>query len=287
MAAAGSASAAVLAAAPSPALALDGITCTFAARAGAKGADAGRYTAVRDTTIAVAPGEFVSVVGPTGCGKSTLLNVAAGLLAPSAGGVTVFGEPLAGINRRAGYMFQAEALMPWRSALANVMAGLEFRGTAKAAAEAQARDWLTRVGLAGFEHRYPHQLSGGMKKRVALAQMLILDPQILLMDEPFSALDVQTRQLMENELLELWGANRKSVLFITHDLEEAISLSDRVIVLSAGPATRPIGEFAIDLPRPRDVAEIRMTPRFVELHGAIWHAMKAEVLKGYAQSRQA
>jgi NitT/TauT family transport system ATP-binding protein len=177
--------------------------------------------------------------------------------------------------------------MPWRSTLANVTAGLEFRGVAREIADAQARDWLARVGLAGFEHRYPHQLSGGMKKRVALAQMLILDPQILLMDEPFSALDVQTRQLMENELLDLWGANRKSVLFITHDLEEAISLSDRVIVLSAGPATRPIGEFAIDLPRPRDVAEIRMTPRFVELHGAIWRAMKAEVLKGYAQSRQA
>ncbi len=233
-------------------------------------------------------GEFVSVVGPTGCGKSTLLNVAAGLLAPSAGSVTVFGAPLAGLNRSAGYMFQADALMPWRSALANVTAGLEFRGTrARTARKRRAREWLARVGLAGFEHRYPHQLSGGMKKRVALAQMLILDPQILLMDEPFSALDVQTRQLMENELLELWSADRKSVLFITHDLEEAISLSDRVVVLSAGPATHPIGEFAIDLPRPRDVAEIRMTPRFVELHGAIWQTMKAEVLKGYAQSREA
>ena len=273
-------------AAPAPALALDRITCTFAARAVAKGAEAGRYTAVRDATLVVAPGEFVSVVGPTGCGKSTLLNVAAGLLAPSTGRVAVFGAPLDGLNRAAGYMFQTDALMPWRSALANVTAGLEFRGMARDVAETQARDWLARVGLAGFEHRYPHQLSGGMKKRVALAQMLILDPQILLMDEPFSALDVQTRQLMENELLELWSANRKSVLFITHDLEEAISLSDRVVVLSAGPATRPIGEFAIDLPRPRDVAEIRMTPRFVELHGSIWQTMKAEVLKGYAQSRQ-
>jgi NitT/TauT family transport system ATP-binding protein len=200
--------------------------------------------------------------------------------------VFVHGEPLAGINAQAGYMFQADALMPWRSALANVTAGLEFRGRARSEALARARDWLARVGLAGFEERYPHQLSGGMRKRVALAQMLILDPNILLMDEPFSALDIQTRQLMENELLELWSANRKSVLFITHDLEEAISLSDRVVVLSAGPETRPIGEFAIDLPRPRDVAEIRMTPRFVELHGAIWHAMKSEVLKGYAQSRQ-
>ena len=268
------------------ALALDQITCTFAARPGAKGHSAGRYTAVRDTSLAVAPGEFVSVVGPTGCGKSTLLNVAAGLLAPSAGHVDIFGKRLAGINAHAGYMFQADALMPWRSALANVRAGLEFRGVPQGDASSQARDWLSRVGLGGFEDRYPHQLSGGMRKRVALAQMLILDPQLLLMDEPFSALDVQTRQLMENELLELWSADRKSVLFITHDLEEAISLSDRVIVLSAGPQTRPIGEFAIDLPRPRDVAEIRMTPHFVELHQAIWNQMKAEVLKGYAQSRQ-
>ncbi len=235
----------------------------------------------------MAPGEFVSVVGPTGCGKSTLLNVAAGLLQPSSGNVRVLGEPLAGINRHAGYMFQAESLMPWRNALDNVRAGLEFarRRTRRGRTRVPTTGW-TRVGLAGFESRYPHELSGGMRKRVALAQMLILDPKILLMDEPFSALDVQTRQLMENELLELWSADRKSVLFITHDLEEAIALSDRVIVLSAGPATRPIGEFAIDLPRPRDVNEIRLTPRFVELHTKIWHAMKDEVLKGYAQSQK-
>jgi NitT/TauT family transport system ATP-binding protein len=262
------------------ALAFDAVTCTFSARGGGD-----RYTAVRDTTLAVAPGEFVSVVGPTGCGKSTLLNLAAGLLAASSGRVIVDGAPLAGLNRRAGYMFQADALMPWRSALANVTAGLEFGGHSRAEAEPPAREWLARVGLAGFENRYPHQLSGGMRKRVALAQMLILDPEILLMDEPFSALDIQTRQLMENELLELWSANRKSVLFITHDLEEAISLSDRVVVLSAGPGTHPIGEFAIDLPRPRDVAEIRMTPHFVELHEAIWSVLRGEVLKGYEQQR--
>ena len=270
---------------PTPALALDGITCTFAVRSGAKGAGAGNYTAVKDASLSVAAGEFVSVVGPTGCGKSTLLNVAAGLLAPSAGTVRIDGVPLSGINEHAGYMFQADALMPWRSALANVRAGLEFHGTANAEATPRAREWLARVGLAGFEDRFPHQLSGGMRKRVALAQMLILDPQLLLMDEPFAALDVQTRQLMENEVLDLWQANRKSVLFITHDLEEAIALSDRVVVLSAGPSTRVIGEFAIDLPRPRDVADIRMTPRFVELHQAIWQQMKAEVLKGYAQRK--
>ena len=256
----------------------DRITCTFA---GARGS----YTAVKDVSLSIGEGEFVSVVGPTGCGKSTLLNVAAGLLRPSSGTVRVFGEPLSGINRKAGYMFQAEALMPWRSALANVTAGLEFRGVDSAQARQKAGEWLGRVGLAGFGDRFPHQMSGGMRKRASLAQMLILDPQILLMDEPFSALDIQTRQLMENELLELWSANRKSVIFITHDLEEAISLSDRVVVLSAGPATHPIGEYAIDLPRPRDVAEIRLTPRFIELHDRIWHAMKEEVLKGYAQTR--
>jgi NitT/TauT family transport system ATP-binding protein len=265
----------------SPALELANVTCTFAARGGI-----GRYTAVRDTTIKVAPGEFVSVVGPTGCGKSTLLNVAAGLLDPSSGEVRVHGARLRGINGRAGYMFQSDALMPWRSALANVRAGLEFRDVMRADADARARDWLARVGLTGFEDRYPHQLSGGMRKRVALAQMLILDPELLLMDEPFSALDVQTRQLMENELLDLWNADRKSVLFITHDLEEAIALSDRVVVLAAGPETHPIGEFVIHLARPRDVAEIRMHPEFVALHEAIWQVMKAEVLKGYAQSKR-
>ncbi len=262
----------------SAAVEFDRITCTFA---GAKGS----YTAVKDVTLAVGAGEFVSVVGPTGCGKSTLLNVVAGLLKPSSGQVRIFGEPLAGINRRAGYMFQSEALMPWRNALDNVTAGLEFRGVAIDEASRRGRDWLERVGLTGFEDRFPHQLSGGMRKRTALAQMLILDPQILLMDEPFSALDIQTRQMMENELLELWSADRKSVVFITHDLEEAISLSDRVVVLSAGPATRPIGEFAIDLPRPRDVADIRHKPRFIELHDRIWQSMKDEVLKGYAQTR--
>ncbi len=265
-----------------PALALEHITCTFVSREDRSQ----RYTALKDTTLVAAQGEFVCVVGPTGCGKSTLLNVAAGLLQPSSGSVKVAGEPLNGINRRAGYLFQAEALMPWRNALDNVIAGLEFRGVARAEAAERGNDWLRRVGLGGFGSRYPHQLSGGMRKRVSLAQTFILNPEILLMDEPFSALDVQTRQLMENELLELWSAERKSVVFITHDLEEAIALSDRVVVLSAGPETHPIGEYRIDLERPRDVAEIRLTPRFLELHAQIWHAMKEEVLKGYVQQQR-
>jgi NitT/TauT family transport system ATP-binding protein len=242
-----------------------------------------RYTAVGGTTLRIAAGEFVSVVGPTGCGKSTLLNIGAGLLQASSGQVRVFGEPLTGLNRRAGYMFQAEALMPWRSTIDNVMLGLQYRGVPDAQAQEQARAWLARVGLAGFEQHYPHQLSGGMRKRTALAQVLALDPDIILMDEPFSALDVQTRQLMENEVLDLWAAKKKAVLFITHDLDEAIAMSDRVVVLSAGPATRPIGEFAVDLPRPRDVAEVRTHPRFVELHTQIWGVLRDEVLKGYQQ----
>jgi NitT/TauT family transport system ATP-binding protein len=267
-----------------PALALADITCRFAARDDASKA----YTAVADATLNVARGEFVSVVGPTGCGKSTLLNVAAGLLEPSSGTVEVFGERLLakqGVNRRAGYMFQADALMPWRTGIDNVIVGLEFRGVPRAEAVGQGEAWLRRVGLAGFGDRYPHQMSGGMRKRLALAQTLILSPDILLMDEPFSALDVQTRQLMENELLALWAEDRKSVLFITHDLEEAIALSDRVVVLSAGPATRPIGDFKVDLPRPRDVQEIRMTPAFLDLHREIWAAMKEEVLKAYEQQK--
>ncbi|MGN6457554.1 MAG: ABC transporter ATP-binding protein [Achromobacter mucicolens] len=265
------------------ALSLENISCTFVSRDDRSQ----RYTAVSDTTLAIAPGEFVSVVGPTGCGKSTLLNVSAGLLAPSSGQVKVFGQPLVGINERTGYMFQGEELLPWRSALVNVIAGLEFAGVARSEALDRGREWMRRVGLGGFEGRYPHQMSGGMRKRAMLAQTLIRDPDIILMDEPFSALDIQTRQLMENEVLDLWMAKRKAVLFITHDLDEAIAMSDRVIVLSAGPGTHPIGEFAIDLPRPRDVAEVRIDPRFVELHAAIWGVLREEVLKGYAQQKRA
>jgi NitT/TauT family transport system ATP-binding protein len=264
------------------ALELQGITCTFRS----KDDHSQRYTAVGDTTLRISAGEFVSVVGPTGCGKSTLLNIGAGLLAPSLGSVQVFGQTLEGINTRAGYMFQAEALMPWRSAIDNVMVGLQYRGIVDTEARSQAQAWLERVGLGGFGDRYPHELSGGMRKRVALAQVLALDPDIILMDEPFSALDVQTRQLMENELLDLWAARKKAVLFITHDLDEAIAMSDRVVVLSAGPATHPIGEFVIDLPRPRDVAEVRTNARFVELHRQIWNVLRDEVLKGYAQQLQ-
>jgi NitT/TauT family transport system ATP-binding protein len=257
------------------------VSCTFKARQTASAS----YTAVADTSLRIRRGEFVSVVGPTGCGKSTLLNMAAGLLAPSSGEVRVMGRALQGINAHAGYMFQSDALMPWRTALDNAMLGLLYRGVSPQQASAQAQAWLQRVGLADFANRYPHQLSGGMRKRIALAQVLAPDPDIILMDEPFSALDIQTRQLMEDEVLELWAAKKKAVLFITHDLDEAIAMSDRVVVLSAGPATHPLGEFEIDLPRPRRVAEVRSQPRFVELHTQIWNVLRDEVLKGYAQQR--
>jgi NitT/TauT family transport system ATP-binding protein len=232
----------------------------------------------------VADGEFVAIVGPTGCGKSTLLNVAAGLVGPSSGGIEIFGAPLTGINRQAGYLFQADALFPWKTAAENVAIGLETAGIARAQARERAQAWLSRVGLAGFGARYPHMLSGGQRKRVGLVQVLIRDPKILLMDEPFGPLDAQTRQIMGNLLLDLWNADRKAVLFVTHDLEEAIALSDRVVIMSAGPAARIIGDWKVPLPRPRDIAEIKAEQAFHHLHREIWAMLKAEVLKGYAQT---
>lgn len=242
------------------------------------------YTAVERASLAVADGEFVAIVGPTGCGKSTLLNVAAGLLAPSAGTTTIFGKPLAGRNAQAGYLFQADALFPWKTALDNVAIGLEIAGIRPDDARAQAQDWLARVGLAGFAGRYPHMLSGGQRKRVGLAQVLIRDPKILLMDEPFGPLDAQTRQIMGNLLLDLWSAARKAVLFVTHDLEEAIALSDRVVIMSAGPAARVIGDWTVALSRPRDIGEVKLDKAFHDLHREIWQMLKDEVLKGYEQT---
>jgi NitT/TauT family transport system ATP-binding protein len=245
-------------------------------------AEGGRYTAVEAIDLVATPGEFVSIVGPTGCGKSTLLNAAAGLLRPSAGAVQIFGAPLSGLNGRAGYLFQQDALMPWKTAIDNVAVALEPAGVPRAEALARARDWLRRVGLSAFVDRYPHMLSGGQRKRVALAQMLIRDPEILLMDEPFGPLDAQTRQMMGNLLLDLWAANRKAVLFVTHDLEEAISLSDRVVVMSAGPSSRIVGEFPVPLARPRDISEIRLEPAFHHIHKEIWASLRVEVQKAYA-----
>ena len=242
------------------------------------------FTALRDLTLSVRNGEFLSVVGPTGCGKSTTLGLISGLLPPSAGEVRVLGQPVQSVGDQLGFVFQGDALFPWKSVLGNVSAGLRFRGTSKREANERAREWIARVGLSGFEEHYPHQLSGGMRKRTALAQSLITSPEILLMDEPFSALDVQTRTLMEDELLDLWSSTSASVVFVTHDLEEAIALSDRVCVMTAGPGTVK-GIYAIDLPRPRRVAEIRFDARFVELYRVIWEDLRDEVLLGYERAK--
>jgi NitT/TauT family transport system ATP-binding protein len=263
------------------AVALDDVVVAFNVAPG------GIYTAVERATLHVADGEFVAIVGPTGCGKSTLLNVTAGLLAPASGRVNIFGKPLSTLNRQAGYLFQADALFPWKTASENVAIGLQIAGVPVDDAQARSKEWLARVGLDAFADRYPHMLSGGQRKRIGLAQVLIRDPKILLMDEPFGPLDAQTRQIMGNLLLDLWTADRKAVLFVTHDLEEAIALSDRVVIMSAGPAARIIGDWRVPLPRPRDTSEVRLDPTFHELHRDIWQKLKAEVLKGYARSEGA
>ena len=244
------------------------------------------YHAVGATTLEVAAGEFLAIVGPTGCGKSTLLNVAAGLLKPASGRVLIFGAPLPGLNRSAGYLFQADALMPWKSAIDNVAIGLEIAGAPRSAARETAQVWLAKVGLSAFADRYPHQLSGGQRKRVALAQMLIREPQILLMDEPFGPLDAQTRVIMGDILLDLWSADRKAVMFVTHDLEEAIALADRVVIMSAGPKARIIGDYSIPLARPRNVGDVKLDPQFHDLHRDIWSALRTEVSRAYQQSNE-
>jgi sulfonate transport system ATP-binding protein len=243
------------------------------------------YTALRDLNMTVQPGEFCAVVGPTGCGKSTTLALISGLEPASDGEVDVFGKPVNGIADGIGYVFQTDAVFPWKTVLENVAAGPRYHGASARDSRERARDWIKRVGLAGFEDRYPYQLSGGMRKRVALAQSLINGPRILLMDEPFSALDVQTRSLMENELLSLWSASSASVVFVTHDLEEAISLSDRVFVITAGPGTVK-NNYAVDLPRPRNVAEIRFQPRFIEIYEEIWKDLRDEVLVSYERQKR-
>jgi NitT/TauT family transport system ATP-binding protein len=253
-----------------PAIELINVTRRFVSPAGQV------IPALRNFSMQVKAGEFCAVVGPTGCGKSTTLSLITGLALPSAGEVRINGRPVAGIDPRIGFVFQSDAVFPWQSVLNNVAAGPLYRGTPKREALEHAREWVRRVGLAGFESHYPHQLSGGMRKRVALAQTFINDPAILLMDEPFSALDVQTRALMQEELLGLWSAKQAAVVFVTHDIEEAIALADRVFVLTRGPATVK-SVYDIDLPRPRVLAEARYTPRFIELSRQIWTDLKDEV----------
>ena len=253
-----------------PAIELIGVTRRFLSPTGAS------HTALRDFDLVVRPGEFVAIVGPTGCGKSTTLNLITGLTKPNAGDVRVMGKSVTGNDPRIGFVFQTDALFPWRNVLRNVAAGPLYRGMTKERAYTAARAWIARVGLTGFEDHYPHQLSGGMRKRVTLAQTFINNPSILLMDEPFSALDVQTRIVMQDELLDLWSSSNASVVFVTHDLEEAVALADRVYVLTAGPATVK-AVYDIPLPRPRVTAEIRYQPEFVALSRRIWDDLREEV----------
>lgn len=241
------------------------------------------HCALRNISFEVPRGQFVALVGPTGCGKSSLLNLVAGLLKPTAGTVCIEGRPLDSINRNAAYMFQSDALLPWKTAIENIMFGPSLRGLDKNEAKKDAKSWLDRVGLRGLGDRYPSQLSGGQRKRVAMAQVLINRPPILLMDESFSALDVQTRALMETELLELWQELRATVLFVTHDLEEAIAMADRLLLLSAGPEATIKGDYLVPLPRPRNVAEVRFLPGFAELYGTVWHNLKEEVMATYGR----
>ncbi|QWW69729.1 ABC transporter ATP-binding protein [Rhizobium sp. WYJ-E13] len=253
-----------------PMVSIDAVTMAF-----------GAYVAVQDVNLKVSDGEFLAIVGPTGCGKSTILNAIAGLLKPADGTVSIDGQPVRGVQNDIGYLFQQDALLPWKTAIENVELGPMFKGVGTAERREQSMRWLAKVGLKGFEHRYPHQLSGGQRKRVQMAQALITGPKVILMDEPFSALDIHTRHLMQNELLRLWQEERRAVVMITHDLEEAIALGDRVVVLAAGPRSRVIDSFPVDLERPRDVAEIKLDPRFMDLYRNIWSSLRGEVEKSY------
>jgi len=265
--------------------------------------DGRTYRALDDVSFVVPSGAFAAIVGPSGCGKSTLLNIAAGLVSQTAGRVRVGDRDLEGLNRAATYMFQQDALLPWKTVRENVALGLTLAGVARTAAHARANAWLERVGLGAFADHYPAHLSGGMRKRVAMAQNWIIDRGILLMDEPFSALDVHTRLKMESELLALWERGRegialgtqelplpdpvprKTVVFVTHDLDEAISLADEVVVLSAGPASRVVAQHRVSLDRPRDLMELRTLPAFVELYRTLWSVLRREVVKSQETSR--
>lgn len=254
-----------------PAVVIDRVMKTYATREGVK-------TVLDEVSLTVEHGEFVSIVGPSGCGKSTLLGMITGLHPASGGTITVRGEQVTDLVKDIGFAFQRDALLPWRTALRNVALPLRIRGMKKKQAETVALEWLARVGLEKHSNKYPHQLSGGMRKRVAIAVMLAYKPPILLLDEPFSALDVQTRSLMENDLLGLCQKLGQTVILITHDLEEAIAMSDRVFVMSAMPG-RVIGEYPITLPKPRNVLEVKADPAFSALYSRLWDDLRDEVLR--------
>jgi sulfonate transport system ATP-binding protein len=232
--------------------------------------------ALRDVGFEAHQGEFVSLVGPSGCGKSTCLNLLAGLATPSEGTVRYHGAPVRGVNTSVGYITQEDNLLPWRSLLGNVELALELRKVPRKERRDRAREFIAMVGLAGFEELYPHELSGGMRKRAGIIRTLAYDSDVVLMDEPFGPLDAQTRVILQAELLKLWHRSRPTVLFVTHDLVEAIALSDRILVFTGGPGTIK-RDYAVDIPRPRDPFRIHQTPGFGQLHQALWDDIRSEI----------
>ena len=235
--------------------------------------------ACRDISLGVARGEFVAIVGPSGCGKSTLLNMVAGLMKPSAGTIFYDGQTVADVNRRVGYITQRDNLLPWRTVERNISIALEIAHLNRQERERRVERFINLVGLSGFESHYPAELSGGMRKRVALARSLIYDPETLLMDEPFGALDAQLKLILHAELLRIWEQSNKTIMFVTHDLTEALTLADRVVVLSSRPGTIKMMQ-PVDLPRPRDVFKVRFTERFGQLHELLWSALEDDIRKG-------
>ncbi len=232
--------------------------------------------ALHDVNLAVDAGEFVSFVGPSGCGKSTLLNMVAGLVQPTTGVVRYKGHAVTGINTDVGYITQDDNLLPWRTLRENVELALEFRGMPAGQRRDQAAKYIARVGLNGFENHYPHELSGGMRKRCALVRTLIYEPDVILMDEPFGPLDAQTRVILQDELLKLWDGTGKTIIFVTHDLVEAIALSDRVVLFSRAPGTIK-QVYRGPLSRPRDVFHIHAQPAFAEFFDRLWRDLREEI----------
>lgn len=260
-------------------LAADQVTKTFAISRGTS------VTAVQNLSLAVEEGEFVCLLGASGCGKSTIINMFAGFLQPSAGRVLLRGQPITGIEPRCGMVFQSYALFPWKTVLGNVEFGLKMKGIAKAERRRTAERFIAMVKLAGFEDHYPAELSGGMQQRVTLARILAADPEVLLMDEPFAALDAMTRQVMQEELLQIQEQSGKTIVFITHNIDEALTLADRIVVLSARPGRVKV-EIDNDLPRPRHVT-IQLTPEYVALKAKVWSFVEEEVQKHVEADRYA
>jgi len=251
-----------------PKLALNSISMVYSQRGR-------RFVALRDISLDIEAGEFISLVGASGCGKTTLLRVVDGLVAPTHGEVLVDGARVTRPGPDRGFVFQQDALFPWRTVLNNIIFGLEVQGRAKHEALVRADALVRLVGLGGFEHHYPHELSGGMRQRANLARALTIDPDILLMDEPFAALDAQTREIMQAELLRIWRSDRKTVMFVTHQIDEAVYLADRVVVMTSRPGQIK-AVLDVDIPRPRDLS-VKRTPRFLELVDAIWKMIEEEV----------